>query len=103
MRLLTKALDQPGVASRPQLRDALLGVKVMSGVAGMASVEADGTVNNPPFLITILRERMAEVQSDLESLKQRQTSLESLLESNDFTRTEEVSPFPPSTVPESGQ
>jgi ABC-type branched-subunit amino acid transport system substrate-binding protein len=62
MRLLVKALGQPEVRSRPQLRDALLGMQMLSGVAGTASVGRDGEVNRPPFLITIDRGRMAEVR-----------------------------------------
>jgi ABC-type branched-subunit amino acid transport system substrate-binding protein len=62
MRLLVKALGQTEVRSRPQLRDALLGMQMLSGVAGTASVGRDGEVNRPPFLITIDRGRMAEVR-----------------------------------------
>jgi ABC-type branched-subunit amino acid transport system substrate-binding protein len=68
MRLLVKAMEQPQVASRPQLRDALLGILVLPGVAGTASVGPDGEVNKRPFLITIQRRRMAEVQTNFESL-----------------------------------
>ena len=46
MRLLVKALEQPQVVSRPQLREALLGILLQPGVAGTASVGPDGEVNN---------------------------------------------------------
>jgi hypothetical protein len=103
MRLLIKALDQLEVTSRPQLRDALLGIQMLSGVAGTASVGPDGEVNKPPFLITIEKRRMAEIQLDLESLRQRQSSPEFFLETKGFTRPQESSPVPESTVERSSQ
>ena len=71
MHLLIEALRQPEVTSRPMLRDALLGIQSLPGVAGTASVGSDGEVNKPPFLITIYRRRMEEIQVDFEMLRQR--------------------------------
>jgi ABC-type branched-subunit amino acid transport system substrate-binding protein/predicted negative regulator of RcsB-dependent stress response len=75
LRLLADGLNQPGVTSRPQLRNALLGIRELTGVAGTASVSPEGEVNKPPFLITIQRRRMAEIQLDFRVLRQRQSSL----------------------------
>jgi ABC-type branched-subunit amino acid transport system substrate-binding protein len=71
MRLLIEGLRQPEVTSRPILRDALLGIQSLPGVAGTASVGPDGEVSKPPFLITIYRRRMEEIQVDFEMLRQR--------------------------------
>jgi ABC-type branched-subunit amino acid transport system substrate-binding protein len=76
LRLLVDGLHQPGVTSRPLLRNALLGIQALSGVAGAASVGPDGEVHKPPFLITIHRRRMEEIQVDYGVLRQRQKSLE---------------------------
>jgi branched-chain amino acid transport system substrate-binding protein len=76
MRLLVDGLNQPGVTSRPLLRKALLGIQALSGVAGAASVGPDGEVHKPPFLITIHRRRMEEIQVDYGVLRQRQKSME---------------------------
>jgi ABC-type branched-subunit amino acid transport system substrate-binding protein len=75
MRLLIDALNQPGVTSRPALRNALLGIQSLSGVAGPASVGPEGEVHKPPFFITIHRRRMEEVQVDFGVLRQRQKSM----------------------------
>ncbi len=103
MRLLIKALDQLEVTSRPQLRNALLGIQMLSGVAGTASMGPDGEVNKPPFLITIQKRRMAEIQLDFESLRQGQSSPELFLKSKGFTRPQKSSPVLESTVPRSSQ
>jgi ABC-type branched-subunit amino acid transport system substrate-binding protein len=76
MRLLLDGLNQPGVTSRPLLRTALLGIQALSGVAGAASVGPDGEVHKPPFLITIHRRRMQEIQVDFGALRQRQKSMQ---------------------------
>ncbi len=76
MRLLVDGLHQPGVTSRQLLRNALLGIQALPGVAGAASVGPDGEVHKPPFLITIHRRRMEEIQVDYGVLRQRQKSLE---------------------------
>jgi len=100
MRLLAKALGQPEVRSRPQLRDALLGIQVLPGVAGTSSVGADGEVHKPPFLITIQKRQMAEIQSNFDPLSQ-QPGLEFFLETKHSTRPQGPSAVPKSTVPES--
>jgi len=71
VHLLIEALRQPGVTSRPMLRDALLRIQALPGVAGIASVSPDGEVSKPPFLITIYRKRMEEIQVDFEMLRQQ--------------------------------
>jgi ABC-type branched-subunit amino acid transport system substrate-binding protein len=76
MRLLVYGIHQPGVTSRPLLRNALLGIQGLSGVGGAASVGPDGEVHKPPFLISIHRRRMEEIQVDHGVLRQRQKSLE---------------------------
>jgi ABC-type branched-subunit amino acid transport system substrate-binding protein/outer membrane protein assembly factor BamD (BamD/ComL family) len=103
MRLLLKGLQQSEVTSRPQLRNALLAIQGLSGVAGTASVGPDGEVNKTPFLITIQRRRMAEIRLDFESLRQRQSSLEFFLETKGFTRSREPLPVPEATASDSSQ
>ncbi|MGD9208212.1 MAG: penicillin-binding protein activator, partial [Syntrophobacterales bacterium] len=76
LRLLAKALNQPGVTSRPLLRDALLAIRDLPGVAGTASVDSEGEVNKPPFLISVYRRRMEEILVDFGVLRQRQKSME---------------------------
>ena len=71
LRLLLEAFRQPGVTSRPMLRDALLGIQALPGVAGVATVGPDGEVSKPPFLITIYRRRMEEIRVDFEMLRQQ--------------------------------
>ncbi len=71
VHLLMEALRQPGVTSRPMLRDALLRIQALPGVAGIASVSPDGEVSKTPFLITIYRRRMEEIQVDFEMLRQQ--------------------------------
>lgn len=75
MRLLVDGLNQPGVTSRPALRNALLGIQSLTGVAGAASVSPDGEVHKPPFFISIRRRRMEEIQVDFGVLRQRQKSM----------------------------
>lgn len=76
MRFLIKALDQPEVISRSQLRDAILRTGTLFGVTGTASVGPSGEVYNPPFLITIKNREMEEIQLDFELLRKRCASLE---------------------------
>ena len=76
MRLLVKALQQPGVTSRPLLRDALLAIRDLPGVAGNASVGPEGEVNRPPLIISVSRRRMEEIPVDFDTLRKRQTSFE---------------------------
>ena len=76
LRLLERALNQPGVTSRPLLRDALLAIRDLPGVAGTASVGPEGEVNKPPFLINVYRRRLEEIQVDFGVLRQRQKSME---------------------------
>ncbi len=88
MRLLVEGLSQPEVTSRPHLRNALLQVRGLTGVAGTASVAPGGEVNKAPFLITIQRRRMTEVQLDYEALRQRQSSLEFFIEKQGTVSTQ---------------
>ena len=76
LRLLARALNQPGVTSRPLLRDALLAIRDLPGVAGTASVDSEGEVNKPPFLISVYRRQMEEILVDFGVLRQRQKSME---------------------------
>ena len=97
MRLLVDGLHQPGVTSRPLLRNALLGIQALSGVAGAASVGPDGEVHKPPFLITIHRRRMREIQVDFGVLRQRRKSMEFFTEEQ-RSQVPMKSPVPPETV-----
>jgi ABC-type branched-subunit amino acid transport system substrate-binding protein/predicted negative regulator of RcsB-dependent stress response len=92
MRLLIEALRQPGVTSRPILRDALLAIESLPGVAGTASVGPDGEVSTPPFLITIYRRRMEEIQVDFEMLHQRRRKYLEYFSGNGFLSSEKTSP-----------
>jgi ABC-type branched-subunit amino acid transport system substrate-binding protein len=76
MRLLIKALDQPEVISRSQLREAILRTGTLFGVTGTASVGPSGEVYNPPLLITIKNKEMEEIQLDFELLRKRRAFLE---------------------------
>jgi ABC-type branched-subunit amino acid transport system substrate-binding protein len=69
LRLLAAALRQPGVTSRPLVLNALFGINEFPGVAGTASVSANGEIHKPPFLITIEGRRMEEVQVELEGVE----------------------------------
>jgi ABC-type branched-subunit amino acid transport system substrate-binding protein len=99
IRLLSEALHQPGVTSRPQLRDALLGVRMLSGVAGTASVSDRGEVNKQPFLITIKRRRMAELDLDFEKIRQRKPFWDFFTGTKGSLSTGESSPIPESKSP----
>ena len=94
MQLLAEALHQPGVTSRPLLRDALLGIRALPGVAGTASVGPEGEGNKSPFLITVQRRRMAEIQVDFETLRKRQESFDFFNSGQGFLRPEMPSPGP---------
>ena len=97
IRLLSEALHQPAIASRPQLRDALLGIKTWSGVAGTASVSEEGEVNKQPFLITIKRRRMAELDLDFEDMRQRKSFWDFFTGDKGSLSTGKSSPIPKST------
>jgi len=92
MRLLIEGLRQPEVTSRPILRDALLGIQSLPGVAGTASVGPDGEVVKPPFLITIYRRRMEEIQVDFEMLRQRRQKYLEYLTKDGLPSPEKPSP-----------
>ena len=92
MRLLVEALRQPGVTSRPLLRDALLGIRALPGVAGTASVGPEGEVNKSPFLITVQRRRMAEIPVDFDTLRKRQESFDFFNSGQGSLRPEKPSP-----------
>jgi ABC-type branched-subunit amino acid transport system substrate-binding protein len=92
MRLLIEGLRQPEVTSRPILRDALLGIQSLPGVAGTASVGPDGEVSKPPFLITIYRRRMEEIQVDFEMLRQRRRKYLEYFTRDGFPLPEKPSP-----------
>ena len=96
IRLLSEALHQPAIASRPQLRDALLGIKTWSGVAGTASVSEEGEVNKQPFLITIKRRRMAELDLDFEDMRQRKSFWDFFTGDKGSLSTGKSSPIPKS-------
>lgn len=103
MRLLVEALHQPEVTSRPLLRDALLGIQALPGVAGSASVGPDGEVSKPPFLITIHRRRMEEVQVDFEVLRQRRKYFEYFSRDEGLFSPEKPSPVPGAEMSFGGQ
>jgi branched-chain amino acid transport system substrate-binding protein len=95
MRLLIEALRQPGVTSRPILRDSLLGIQALPGVAGIASVGPDGEVSKPPFLITIYRRRMEEIQVDFEMLRQQRRKYLEYFTGEGLPSPEKPSPLSP--------
>ncbi|MGD9339033.1 MAG: hypothetical protein PVF76_17040, partial [Syntrophobacterales bacterium] len=57
-----------------------LAIQDLPGVAGTASVDPEGDVSKPPFLIAIERRRMAEIQVDFEYLRQQQSTLDIITE-----------------------
>jgi len=103
MRLLIEGLNKPEVTSRPILRDALLGIRSLSGVAGTASVGPDGEVSKPPFLITIYRRRMEEIQVDFEMLRQRRLKYLEYFSGDGFPSAEKTSPVLSSPMSSTGQ
>jgi ABC-type branched-subunit amino acid transport system substrate-binding protein/predicted negative regulator of RcsB-dependent stress response len=103
MRLLLDGLNQPGVTSRPLLRTALLGIQALSGVAGAASVGPDGEVHKPPFLITIHRRRMQEIQVDFGALRQRQKSMQFFTEEQRSHLPTRPTPPPETVLPTTNQ
>lgn len=103
MRLLIEGLRKPEVTSRPILRDALLGIQSLPGVAGTASVGPDGEVSKPPFLITIYRRRMEEIQVDFEMLRQRRLKYLEYFSGDGFPSSEKPSPVLGSPMSSTGQ
>ena len=103
VRLLMEALRQPGVTSRPMLRDALLGIRALPGVAGIASVSPDGEVSKPPFLITIYRRRMEEIQVDFEMLEQQRRRYLEYSTGKDLQSTQRLSPAYSSPMSSTGR
>jgi ABC-type branched-subunit amino acid transport system substrate-binding protein len=103
MRLLMEALRQPGVTSRPMLRDSLLRIQALPGVAGTASVGPDGEVSKPPFLITIYRRRMEEIQVDFEMLRQQRRKYLEYFSRDGFSSPGEASSVPDSPVSSANQ
>jgi branched-chain amino acid transport system substrate-binding protein len=103
VHLLMEALRQPGVTSRPMLRDALLGIQALPGVAGIASVSPDGEVSKPPFLITIYRRRMEEIQVDFEMLRQQRRRYLEYSTGEELPSPQRLSPAYSSPVSSSSQ
>jgi branched-chain amino acid transport system substrate-binding protein len=103
VHLLMEALRQPGVTSRPMLRDALLGIQALPGVAGIASVSPDGEVSKPPFLITIYRRRMEEIQVDFEMLRQQRRRYLGYSSGEEYPSPQRVSPAYSSPMSSGGQ
>jgi branched-chain amino acid transport system substrate-binding protein len=71
MRLVMAALERSGVTTRPQLREALLAVRDLQGVEGIATMTPAREVERQPFFITVQKRRMVEVPVDLKSLERR--------------------------------
>jgi ABC-type branched-subunit amino acid transport system substrate-binding protein/predicted negative regulator of RcsB-dependent stress response len=88
LRLVMEAVRRPGVVSRPQLREALLGIRALPGVTGTASVTSGGEVSRPPFLITIRRRKMREIRVDLDRLRGQRALWDSFIGARDRHRTE---------------
>jgi len=72
-RLLIAALGQPGVTSRYHLREALLAMRDLPGVEGMATMTAAREVERQSFLITVQKRRMVEIPVDLRALEKRRS------------------------------
>lgn len=70
-RLLLEALRQPGVVSRAQLRDALLGIRELPGIGGTVSVSPEGEVRREPCLISIQGRHLVELPVDFERLRKQ--------------------------------
>ncbi len=74
-RLVMAALEQPGVASRYHLREALLRMRDLPGVGGIATMTAAREVERQSFLITVQKRRMVEIPVDLKALEKRRSVL----------------------------
>jgi ABC-type branched-subunit amino acid transport system substrate-binding protein len=75
MRLVMTTLEQRGVTARPQLREALLALRDLPGVEGVATVTPAREVERQPFFITVQKRRMVEVPVDLNSLEKRRPTV----------------------------
>jgi len=71
MRLVMATLEQRGVTTRPRLREALLALRDLPGVEGIATMTPAREVERQPFFITVQKRRMVEVPVDLKSLERR--------------------------------
>lgn len=69
MHLVMATLEQRGVTTRVGLRDALLAVRDLSGVEGMATMTPAREVERQPFFITVQKRRMVELPVDIKSLE----------------------------------
>jgi len=69
MHLVTATLERHGVTTRPGLRAALLAVRDLSGVEGMATMTPAREVERQPFFITVQKRRMVELPVDIDSLE----------------------------------
>ena len=71
MRLVVASLEQRGVTTRPRLREALLALRDLPGVEGIATMTPAREVEREPFFITVQKRRMVEVPVDLKGLEKR--------------------------------
>jgi len=76
MRLVMATLEQSGVTTRPRLREALLALRDLPGVEGMASMTPAREVERQPFFITVQKRRMVEVPVDIKSLDKRRPMMQ---------------------------
>jgi ABC-type branched-subunit amino acid transport system substrate-binding protein len=75
MRLVMASLEQRGVTTRPRLREALLAVRDLPGVEGMASMTPAREVERQPFFIAVQKRRMVEVPVDIKILEKRRPTM----------------------------
>jgi branched-chain amino acid transport system substrate-binding protein len=74
-RLVMAALGEPGVTNRQRLREALLAIRDLPGVEGMATMTPTREVQRESFFITIRKQRMVEIPVDLKALEKSRAAL----------------------------
>ncbi|MGE5312137.1 MAG: ABC transporter substrate-binding protein, partial [Nitrospirota bacterium] len=77
MRLVMASLEQGGVTTRPRLREALLAVRDLQGVEGMATMAPAREVERQPFFIAVQKRRMVEIPVDLKILEKQRPTIHS--------------------------
>ncbi|MBP1725968.1 MAG: amino acid/amide transporter substrate-binding protein, family, partial [Deltaproteobacteria bacterium] len=76
MRLVVASLEQRGVTTRPRLREALLAVRDLLGVEGMATMAPAREVERQPFFIAVQKRRMVEIPVDITILEKRRPTIQ---------------------------
>ena len=60
--LCVRALTDQEIYSHRQMRDGLMGVTVFDGVSGLTSFDANGRPNKIPFILTVKKRKIQQIQ-----------------------------------------